>query len=140
MSRVEDDNKVKHIRQPKSGVPNGFRGEDRVAVPLDFLQGLSSIAYRSLERRPPRLKLKPKQKVEDQDELQSLSRKDPIVSKETSEIAYRVAEIVVRRKAQIEQSGSLPARRGLTALERMTRMFEHVYISSSNPSQHEEFK
>ena len=117
-------------------VKRGFRADTPVAVPLDFLDNLSSIAQRNLERRPPKLQL---QGHKSRDgyiaELSSIVAANPVASKETADLAYQVAELVVRRQAAVQGSGDAKALAGLKTLDRMARMFEHIYLLSTGTNQ-----
>uniref|UniRef100_A0AAN0NLS5 Uncharacterized protein n=1 Tax=Yoonia rhodophyticola TaxID=3137370 RepID=A0AAN0NLS5_9RHOB len=55
----------------------------------------------------------------------------PLASRETTEIAYQIAEMLIRMMPDAEQSGDRRAKAGIVSLERMLRMFEHLYGAQS---------
>lgn len=115
-------------------VQRGLRKDAPVPVPLDFLQNLASVAQGNIERRPPKLKLKNRKRRSGLEEIEaaaSLGAINPLVSKETAEITLEMAELIIRRQAEINATGSDGAKAGLANLERMLRMFEHIYALSS---------
>ena len=109
----------------------GFDRTTPVSVPLDFLQSLAAMNAQSVQRQPPRMRLRRPGSLDAADELSALVLARPVANKETAELAYVVAEMIVRRKAEVEGSGNLGARRGMAALEKMCRMFEHIYVAQT---------
>ncbi|MEM8773869.1 MAG: hypothetical protein AAGF53_02485 [Pseudomonadota bacterium] len=100
-------------------------------VPLDLLQKMAVIAHRSLERRPPKLKLHDTQKQDLEDISIHQIQMKPVLAKETSEIAFQIVTLVLKLQDEVEASNDLGARKGLAAIERVSRMFEHIYQAKS---------
>jgi len=127
MTRIGSDKTPHSTTQPDPMVQRGFSKDAEVRLPLDFLQGIAANSYRNLELRPPRLRFDQSPK----DTYAQVSIQDleitPQLSKETEEVAYELAELLLRIKPQVKVSDDIGARRGLEALERTCRMFVHVY-------------
>jgi len=126
MASIDDRNGIEPTSNPEV---EEFDGSTPVVdkMPLDLLQKMAVIAHRSLERRPPKLKLKEtKQNGLDLIGVDAAQMK-PILSQETSEIAYQIVMLVLKLQEEVEASDDLGARKGLLAVERVSRMFEHIY-------------
>lgn len=113
---------------------NYFRGIDgpksSETVHLDFFQLLSNSQSGRLKRQPPRLKLKNREKAElgySVEEARSIEPSQPLASIETNEIAFQIAELIIRRMPEAEKSRDSRASEGIVTLDRMLRMFEHIY-------------
>lgn len=125
-----------NVREQDPMVKKGLQPDAPVAVPLDFLQSLSSIAHRNLERRPPKLNLKARgSQAKILSEATAAATVNPVASKETADLAYQIAELVMRRQDAILSSGDPNAIEGLKSLDRMVRMFEHIYLLSTGANQ-----
>jgi len=132
MERVTES-RTRNVSNPSDPIARkGFKSDKPVSVPLDFLQGISSIAQRNLERRPPKLKLKKKAiSANALDETNPAAILNPVASKDSADIAFQVAELVMRRQKDIKDSEDEGAKAGLATLDRMVRMFEHIYVLNS---------
>ena len=125
-----------NVSPQHSIIEGGFNRAGAVPIPLDFLQGISIIAQRNLERRPPKLRLKSGTNTSSVDALSEIP--GPAATGETSDIAYQIAEFIIRRKEVVDESEDLGAHRGLAAMERMCRMFEHVFVAGTAPGRSED--
>lgn len=129
MNRIQQKNAGIALRGNDPIVNKGLRQNTPVSVPLDVLSGLAAASKRHLELRPPKLKLqRKKQNPEDLADARPVQDILPLVSKETEETTLDIAQLVMRRQSEIMASGSPSAKAGLASLERMMRMFEHVYM------------
>lgn len=131
MKRI-DTNETIRPQKPSTVVPGEFRRDVSVDVPLDFLQGIAAIAQGNLERRPPKLQL-PEKAV-------SLAGQSPVeidlsqtAMRGTDDISYAIADFILRRKNDIDGSNDAAAGRGLESLDRICRMFLHMYEAKINP-------
>lgn len=119
-------------------IQKGLRKKTAVSAPLDVLHNLSPLAARSIERRPPKMPLTARRRRKDNpgDSWDiDLGTVQPSLSKDTSEVAYEVVELVLRRRNEISVSGDAGAQRGMAALEELCRMFEHVYLARTGQLQ-----
>lgn len=138
MKPVDSNGPVSNVPTTGAVVDGEFDRSAPVSIPLDFLQELSTIAQKNLERRPPKLPLARSLGADWLDAVADVS--SPTASAETAEVAYQIAEFIIRRKEEIEQSSDLGPRRGLAVMERICRMFEHVFASGGVPIRSEEIQ
>lgn len=87
----------------------------------DYLSTLVTVV-----RRPPELLFQPTITHGVSFEEVALKKMDPILNVDTDNLAFHVAELVVRRENEVVNSGDLGAQKGLYVMSEMARMFEHL--------------
>lgn len=129
MNRIQDHRARQAAQSTQPLSKRGLQDQSQVSIPLDVLQSIASIAQKQLERRPPKLKLRRKKQSDDWlFEARPMAEIRPLVSKATEETTLDIAQFVLRRQADILQSGSDGAKAGLASLERMLIMFQQVHM------------
>jgi len=98
--------------------------------PPENLYNLQKMAAElSLTRRPPKLTVNGIQKrtTSSFDEV-LLEEIRPVSGVTTGELAYSVAELVIRREKELSETGDDHVKEGLATLLELARMFEHLAI------------
>lgn len=95
--------------------------------PLIDPEHLATVAM--VVRRPPELQFGPglDAKTPHIEQL-VLDELDPVLHRTTGELAYSVAELVIRREPEVTASEDPSGRAGLANLGEMVRMFEHLSV------------
>lgn len=106
-----------------------------IPVPLDVSGQEQLITMIAIMRQPPRM---PAAGIADGALGSDGSTVDDVAIEQlgglpTFDVAFKVGELLVRREAEVAESGDLGAMRGMLLLSEHLRMFEHLHILQTNP-------
>lgn len=129
MNTIDDSPPTSSLGVVQNDVDRVLRYDGDAPIPNDFLRDISLLGASTVERRPPKLRLFDEKQASLVESMPALHMKSDLG--DTSQVSFQVAEFIVRRLNEVEQSDDLGAMRGFAAMDRIIRMYEHVFVARS---------